>query len=68
MIAEVIMALLYLFMLYLAGLGEETFTTVGKVRKYSKHFVIIVFLIWLLFYTEWYIPEDNILKINYNLN
>lgn len=57
---------IYMFLLHLSGLGKETFTTVGKVRKYSKHFIIIVFLVWLLFYTEWYIPGDNILKINYN--
>ena len=59
--------LLYMFILHLAGLGRETFTTVGKVKKYSKHFVIIVILVWLLFYTEWYVPDDNILKTNYNL-
>ena len=64
MIYTILGLLIYMFVLHLSGLGRETFTTVGKVRKYSKHFVIIVFLVWLLFYTEWYLPENNILKIN----
>ena len=64
MIYTILGLIIYMFILHLSGLGRETFTTVGKVRKYSKHFVIIVFLVWLLFYTEWYLPENNILKIN----
>lgn len=59
MIYQIIGVLIYMFILHLSGLGKETFTTVGKVKKYSKHFIIIVFLMWLLFYTEWYLPNTN---------
>ena len=62
MIYEYLAALIYMFMLHLTGSGKELFTTTQKVKRYSKHFFIIIFLIILLFHTDCCLPsfENNL--------
>ena len=56
MFVEYIAALVYMFFLHLTGSGRELFTTTQKVKRYCKHFIIIIFLIILLFHTDCCLP------------
>ena len=52
-------ALFYMFFLHLTGEGQETFTNTKTVKRYSKHLIIIVLLILLLFHTDCCLPNPQ---------
>ena len=53
---EYLAAIIYMFILHLSGKGKETFKSTSKTKKYCMQIPIIIFLIWLLCYTDWYLP------------
>ena len=51
--------LVYWLLLYLCGVGTETFeSTSNLTKKYCLQLPIIIFLIYLLCYTEWYVKDE----------
>lgn len=57
-IYKIIAVLVYWLLLYLCGIGEETFeSTSNNAKKYCLQIPIIIFLIYILCYTEWYLPN-----------
>lgn len=57
-IYEILGILAYWLLLYLCGIGEETFeSTSNTAKRYCLQIPIITFLIYILCYTEWYLPN-----------